>query len=141
MNMSADEYRALAQLYIDSVNANDEEGLAKAFAEDFLDHNSAQVSGLPPGLQGVIVAHRMLHDSFPDLKFTLHHTLVEGDKVAIRVSAKGTNSGAFYGIPATGKVITWDALRILRVENGKFVEGVNQFDQLGILQQLGVIPS
>jgi predicted ester cyclase len=83
----------------------------------------------------------MLHDSFPDLKFTLHQTLVEGNKVAIRVSAKGTNTGAFYGIPATGKVITWDALRILRVENGKFIEGVNQFDQLGILQQLGVIPS
>jgi hypothetical protein len=60
--MSADDYRALAQLYIDSVNANDEEGLVKAFAEDFLDHNSAQVSGLPPGLEGVIVAHRMLHE-------------------------------------------------------------------------------
>jgi predicted ester cyclase len=139
--MSADEYRALAQLYIDSINANDEEGMAAAFAEDFLDHNNAEVSGLPPGLQGVILAHRMLHESFPDLKFTLHQTLVDGDKVAIRVSARGTNTGAFYGIPATNKVITWNGLRILRVANGKFVEGVNQFDQLGILQQLGVIPS
>jgi predicted ester cyclase len=139
--MSADAYRALAQLYIDSVNANDEEGLAAAFAENFLDHNNAQVSGLPPGLQGVIVAHRMLHESFPDLKFTLHQTLVEENKVAIRVSARGTHTGAFYGIPPTNKVITWNALRILRVANGKFVEGVNQFDQLGILQQLGVIPS
>ncbi len=138
---AADEIRALAQYYIDSVSKDDREGLAATFAENFLDHNNAQVTGLSAGLQGVIEAHHMLHESFPDLRFSLDDAVVNGDVIAIRVSATGTHQGPFYGIPPTGKPISWTAMRILRVENGKFAEGWNEFDQVGILQQLGIIPS
>lgn len=137
----AELFTSLVDLYIAGVNEDDPEKLRAAFAPDFVDHVNAQVSGLPPGNEAVVVAHRQLHDSFPDVTFTVDEYTIEDDKIAIRVHASGTHEGNFYGFPATGKLITWAAHRILRVENGQFVEAWNEFDQVSILQQIGIIPS
>lgn len=136
-----ERFGAMVHRYIDGVNHDDEAALREVFAPDFNDHNSAQVSGLPPGVEAVVMAHHMLNQSFSNLTFTIDEILVEGDKVAIRVHAEGVHTGDFYGFPPTGKPISWTAHRILRVENGMFVEAWNEFDQVGILQQMGVIPS
>ncbi|MBK8026159.1 MAG: ester cyclase [Chloroflexi bacterium] len=136
-----EQYAAMVHTYISGVNQDDEAALRAVFHKDFNDHNSAQVSGLPPGVEAVVMAHHMLNQSFSNLTFTVDELMVEGDKVAIRVHAVGTHSGEFYGFPATGKEISWTAHRILRVEDGMFVEAWNEFDQVGILQQMGVVPS
>lgn len=136
-----EQYTAMVNRYIEGVNNNDEAALREVFAVDFLDHNSAQVEGLPSGVEAVVTAHHMLNDSFTDLTFTVDDVMVEGDQIAIRVHASGVHTGEFYGFPPTGKLITWMGHRILRVQDGMFVEAWNEFDQVGILQQMGVIPS
>lgn len=136
-----ERYTAMVHRYIDGVNDDDAAALREVFAVDFNDHNNAQVSGLPGGVEGVVTAHHMLNESFSDLTFTIDEVLVEGDQVAIRVHAEGTHTGPFYGFPATGKPISWTAHRILRVADGMFVEAWNEFDQVGILQKMGVVPS
>lgn len=136
-----EQFTAMVHRYIDGVNNDDPAALREVFAVDFNDHNSAQVTGLPPGVEGVVTAHHMLNQSFSDLTFAIDEILVEGDQVAIRVHAQGKHTGDFYGFPPTGKPISWTAHRILRVKDGMFVEAWNEFDQVGILQQMGVVPS
>ncbi|MCK6577732.1 MAG: ester cyclase [Anaerolineae bacterium] len=136
-----EQYAAMVHRYIYGVNHDDETALRDVFAKDFLDHNNAQVAGLPPGVEAVVMAHHMLNQSFSNLTFSIDEIMVEGDKVAIRVHAEGKHTGDFYGFPPTGKDIQWTAHRILRVENGMFVEAWNEFDQVGILQQMGIVPS
>ena len=84
---------------------------------------------------------RAFYEGFPDLNHTIDDTVAEGNKVVVRFTARGTHKGNFMGIPATGKSITVGAIVILHVANGKVTELRAQFDQMGMMQQLGVIPA
>ena len=66
--------------------------------------------------------------------------IAEGDKVASRITAHGTHKGEFMGIPPTGKHTMQTGIDIVRIAGGKVVERWGEFDQLGLMQQLGVIP-
>jgi predicted ester cyclase len=79
--------------------------------------------------------------AFPDLHFTIDEMIAEGDKVAVRVTATGTNKGAFRGIPPTNKKVTVWMIQIDRIVGGKFVEGWSRYDTFGLMQQLGLIPT
>ncbi len=65
----------------------------------------------------------------------------EGDRVAVRWTARGTQTGEMMEIPATGKPTTVTGMFFNRLAAGKIVEGWGNFDALGMLQQLGVIPT
>lgn len=67
--------------------------------------------------------------------------IAEGDKVVDRWTMRATHTGPFMNMPPTGKQVTFTGMDIARVENGKIVEYWHQQDGLGLLQQLGVIPS
>jgi predicted ester cyclase len=79
--------------------------------------------------------------AFPDNHFTIHDIVAEGDKVATRYTITGTHKGELMGIAPTNKKITLMALEIDRIVRGKFVEGWISFDTMGMMQQLGVIPT
>ncbi len=83
----------------------------------------------------------MFRTAFPDLHSTIEDLLAEGEKVAVRFTFAGTQQGELMGIPPTGKQVTVTAILIARLVNGKFVEGWINYDALGMLQQLGVIPA
>src|SRR5205807_2460476 len=136
--MSREENIAQVHRYFDAINNDDMELLAQVVAADFLDH--APVSGLPPGLEGVKAAHLMLREAFPDVHFTVEDVIGNEDRIVVRATGRGTNKGSFFGMPATGKEISWPGFRLIRFEGGRMVEGWSIFDQLGILQQMGVIP-
>ena len=78
--------------------------------------------------------------AFPRYWLKAEDMIVEGDKVAVRASFGGTHQGDLMGIAPTGKEISGDGILIYRIENDKVVEFWSAFDQLTILQQLGVIP-
>jgi predicted ester cyclase len=61
--------------------------------------------------------------------------------VVLRWTARGTNTGELLGMPATGKPARVTGISIIRIAAGKMVEGWGNFDALGMLQQLGVIPT
>ncbi len=95
---------------------------------------------MPPGLDGTKQALTMWRAAFPDLTVTAEEMIAEGDKVAVRTVVRGTNSGEFMGMPATGKQVTMTGIEILRIADGKVVERWGELDMMGMMQQLGVIP-
>jgi steroid delta-isomerase-like uncharacterized protein len=131
----------MVRKYIQAINDDDFDLLAEVTDENFVDEAAASIPGLPPGLEGGKAVHLMLRAGFPDLKFTIEDIVVDGDNVVLKASGHGTNTGAFFGIPPTGKEVSWTSMRILRAKGGKFVSGASKFDQVGILQQMGIVPS
>ena len=83
----------------------------------------------------------MLRTAFPDLHLTVEDMVAEGDKVAHRLTIRGTHKGEFMGIAATGKQATTTAITISRFAGGKEVEAWSSLDLLGIMQQLGAAPT
>src|SRR3712207_5878373 len=78
--------------------------------------------------------------AFSDLHTTFDDAVTEGDKVAYRWTASGTHEGELMGIPPTGNRMTITGTAIARISGGKIEEGWQNFDALGMMQQLGVIP-
>jgi predicted ester cyclase len=66
--------------------------------------------------------------------------VAEGDKVAIQLAFEGTQSGDFFGIPPTGRCVTFSGIHILRIADGKIVEHQGTNDDLSLMRQLGAIP-
>lgn len=94
-----------------------------------------------PGPGGVKEVATSVIGAFPDRKITHHETVAQGDKVLIRWSMTGTHDGELMGIPATGKPMTITGFDSFRIANGKIAEMWQEADQLGMIQQLGVLPA
>lgn len=98
-------------------------------------------NGQPIGREGFRQFVTAVRSAFPDIHFTVEDSLAEGDKVAIRYTGRGTHQGAFAGIPATGKPVQFVGIDIFRIANGQMAEEWLMYDQLGLLQQIGAIPT
>jgi predicted ester cyclase len=81
------------------------------------------------------------YDAFPDMHVTIDDMVAEGDKVAARVTWTGTHKGEIMGIPPTNKKVTFSLITISRIAGGKIVEDHGQFDALGLMRQLGLVPT
>lgn len=95
----------------------------------------------PLNLEGFRQVGLMFRSAFPDIQDTVEDQLADGDKVVTRITSRGTHQGELMGIPATGQQITITAIAIDRIGDNRIVERWANFDQLGMLQQLGVIPA
>jgi trk system potassium uptake protein len=84
---------------------------------------------------------RQLTFLFPDLHLTIEDVFGEGDKAAVRWVATGTHTGDLQGIAPTGKSMRATGISLFRVANGLVVEDTVEEDTMGVLRQLGVIPS
>jgi steroid delta-isomerase-like uncharacterized protein len=113
--------------------------LDELHAVDAVDHN--RPPGLPPGREGVKQFFRMYLAAFPDVRMVIEDQVAEGDRVVTRWTATGTHKGELMGIPPTGKQVRVSGIDINRLEGGKIIESWGSSDQLGMMQQLGVIPS
>jgi steroid delta-isomerase-like uncharacterized protein len=83
---------------------------------------------------------QMYRTAFPDLRLTINDQVAEGDKVVTRWTSTGTHKGALMGIAPTGKRGTSTGITIDRFQSGKLVEQWHNGDDLGMLQQMGVVP-
>ncbi len=97
--------------------------------------------GMPATLEGMLHMIPAFHTAFSDMQVTIGEMLAEGDKVAYRLTATATHTGEFMGIPATGKRVTFTETHIDQIANGKLVRHDGDMDQIGLMQQLGVIPA
>ena len=109
------------------------------FAPDYVDH-APPPPGMPPGIEGLKQLIGALHAAFPDFHYTIEDQFAEGDKHVGRMTGHGTHKGEFMGIPPTGKTVSWGEIHIGRMVDGKLVEHWSNQDQLGMMQQLGVVP-
>jgi steroid delta-isomerase-like uncharacterized protein len=115
--------------------------LDEIIAKDHVNSGPGTPPELAPGLEGTKQLVTMYRNAFPDLRFTIDEQLAEGDKVVTRWTAHGTHQGELAGIPATGKSSTVTGIVVDRIANGKIAETWGIFDQFGMMQQLGVIPT
>jgi steroid delta-isomerase-like uncharacterized protein len=114
-------------------------------AEEIVDenavfHDQVREGKLPPGREGVRVAMDMIRTGMPDFVMHLQDVIAERDLVVIRWHATGTHAGIFNGLPATNRVVTLYAISIVRMRDGKIVEGWQEADQLGMGRELGMVP-
>jgi steroid delta-isomerase-like uncharacterized protein len=93
------------------------------------------------GREGIKQFYATLRAAFPDIHFTIEDQIAEGDRVVTRWTARATHTGEYQGIPPTGKQFSLTGIDIDRIANGKVVECWPIADELGVLQQLGVIPA
>ena len=96
---------------------------------------------LPPSTAGFKQFVSIYRTAYPDVHFTVEDQVAERDKVATRWTATGTQRGELMGIAPTGRRVTVTGMTLNRIEHGQIVESWNNFDALGQLQQLGVIPA
>ncbi len=82
-----------------------------------------------------------LREAFPDLQFTVHELIAENDKVVARWSIAGTHRGEWLGSTPTGKKVSFGGASTYRIADGMITEELIQWDALGFMQQLGVIPT
>jgi steroid delta-isomerase-like uncharacterized protein len=116
------------------------EGRADAIDEMLAD--DAVIHGLGANLQGPAEFkrfHSAYRNAYPDVTIDVDDLVAEGDMVAVRWSAIGTHRGDGLGFPATGRRAQFTGMVFVRIKEGKLVEGWNNFDQLGMLQQLGIV--
>jgi steroid delta-isomerase-like uncharacterized protein len=136
--MSTEENKTIARRAVEAINAGDFSLLESLVTADAVDH--AVPPGMPPTRDSAIQFLTMFRGAFPDLHYTVEDVIAEGDRVVQRSTARGTMQGDFLGMPATGKTAAWGEVHILRIENGQIVEHWASVDQLGMLQQLGLVP-
>src|SRR5258707_1583715 len=136
--MSTEQNKALARKHTDLMNAKDIDGALALCSSNFGDH------GLPPGTPAGVESTRQFFKAqfvaFPDVHVTLLDMIAEGDKVVYRAVIEGTHEGPLMGVPPTGKHLKWTFIDINRIADGKIVENWVEVDQLGMMQQLGLVP-
>jgi steroid delta-isomerase-like uncharacterized protein len=137
--------KAIARRYFEELW--NEENLAvvdETFAADFVGHgppNPLFPTGDYHGHKGQKQLVTMYRSAFPDGNFTIEDVVAAGDKVVTRWVIRGTHTGAMGDLPPTGKSVTLPGITIARFANGKYAEDWHNWETLGLMQQLGVVPT
>jgi steroid delta-isomerase-like uncharacterized protein len=106
------------------------------YAKDFVNHGIHRDITLDEDQ----AALKGWHEAFTDISIVPEKLIAEGDLVTIYWIARGTNTGTGNGLPATGKKVEQAGITIWRIVDGKIKEEWSAFDQLSMMQQLGLIP-
>lgn len=136
--MTVQENKAVVRRFIEEVqNKQNLDLVDELFSPDCVDHSGMAQEG---GIEGIKRFFTMINAAFPDAHFTVQDQVAEGDMVVTRKTLRATHTGELFGIPATGKRIEMNVIDILRVVDGKMTDHWAVADQLGMSQQLGVVP-
>jgi steroid delta-isomerase-like uncharacterized protein len=130
--------KAVVRRFVDEIFvAGRKDAVDELVADDFVGHswpaNGDAKAALKAAIDRVAVG-------LSDPSFQIEDLVAEGDRVAARLTASATQTGAFMGIPPSGKRYTIEEIHLFRVRDGRVVEHWHQFDQLGLMRQLGAMP-
>ena len=115
------------------------EAAVEIYSPDYVGHEP--VFGDSHGVEGAREFAATYRDAFPDLEVTIEDQIAEGDKVVSRFRSRGTHDGDTEDLgPATGNRVEVTGVTIERLVGGKVVEDWTNFDALGLMQQIGLIP-
>jgi steroid delta-isomerase-like uncharacterized protein len=137
----SEDNKAVARRVFDAFNTGDVSSLDEVIAPDAEDHDPQNPNRHVRGPDGLKQTIQMYRAAFPDLKMTIEEQIAEGNVVATRWVSVGTHEGDLPNLPASGRQVTVTGIGIDRIENGKIVEAWGNWDTLGMLEQLGAIPS
>jgi steroid delta-isomerase-like uncharacterized protein len=136
--MSEDNKSLILELTEALWNRKDLSAVDRYLAEDYV--QSDPPLGFTPDREGFRRWVGVVTAAFPDLDWKTETIMAEGDKVATRWTVRGTHRREFFGVPATNKEMEITGLSVDLLEAGKVKQSWVQWDQLSLLQQLGLIP-
>ena len=134
-----EQNKHLVRQFFEALDKHDTERMDQLVSDT---NYSLHFSGMPP-LDWNANKREFLdpfNKAFPDLTRNIVDIVAEGDKVAVSVNITGTYKGEFQGIPATGKQVSFTAMDILTIIEGKITEEWATADMMGLMQQIGAIP-
>ena len=132
--------KALVRRLVESMRPGSLDVVDEVVAADFVHRNPADPA-MAPGPAGLKQMEQRWLAAFPDMQTTVDDQIAEGDKVVTRWTGRGTHRGEMFGIAPTGKQIEFTGIFVDRIASGKIVEHWDEADILGVLQQLGAVPS
>ena len=136
--MPNEQNEAIARRGFDMFNSGDTSAAGEIVAEGAVNHDPAlpeEASG-PDGFAQAVAGYRT---AFPDLTLDVQLMVSDGDYVCTRWTSTGTHDGDLMGIPPTGKHVSVTGLSIDKIQDGKIVESWNEWDNAGMMQQLGLV--
>ena len=137
--MTIDANKALVRRFIDEIFVHGHpDAVDELLADDFVSHTWRSTGDGKGDLKRAI---DRLSKLLADVSFTVEDVIAEGDRVVVRVTAKATQVGQFMGVPPSGKSYSIGEIHIFRVRDGKVAEHWHQYDQLGMMRQLGALPA
>ena len=132
--MSLEQNKAVVRRFVEVIQCqHDLARLDEFFSPNFIDHGGM---ANPPTLAGARVFFDMFLNAFPDHHCVIHEQLAEGDKVMTYKTFHGTHLGPFWGMPATGKPVTFNVIDIFTVADGQLTDHWLVTDLLGVMLQL-----
>jgi predicted ester cyclase len=138
--MSTEGNKALVRRFYEEIDRGNLAAMDELVAENYIDHSPPPFPGLAPGRAGLKQAFEIFWVATPG-RHEIEDQLAEGDKVVTRIRVTGTHEADLPGITKTGNKLETTATVTHRVEDGKLAEKWSNKDELGFLQQLGVIPA
>jgi steroid delta-isomerase-like uncharacterized protein len=137
--MSTESNKAAVRRFHEAFNTGELEDAGEIFAPNAVVHMAG--SPEPIGKEEFKQFGEVFLNAFPDGVPTIEDMIVEGNTVVSRLSFRGTHTGDLMGIPPTGKSVLLSTVTIDQFADGKIVESWRLFDQMTMMQQLGVIPA
>jgi steroid delta-isomerase-like uncharacterized protein len=134
------DYKALAQRWFTEVMTEGNlEVIDELCSQDFVEHDP--LPGTSPDFAGLKDFVTQVRSAFPDIEMTADDILVEGDRLAVRSTIRGTHKGDFMGIPASGKKIQVSNYDFVRFENDQAAEHWGTIDSAALMEQIGAAPA
>ena len=136
--MTVEENKAVVKKFIERMSKGDTSALDELVTGNYVFHEMGagrdiNKEALKQGVANTLAA-------FPDNTTTIEDMIAEGDKVSLRTTVRGTQTGKYQNIAPTGKSVTFSRFVIHRLEDGKITETWRLADRLGLYQQLGALP-
>lgn len=136
--MSVDANKALVRRFIEQIFVQGSmSAVDELVADDFVPHTWPSTGAGKDDLKRAI---ERVFGGLADPEFVIEDMIAEGDRVAVRLTSSATQSGEFMGMPPSGKRYTISEIHIFGIRDGKVAEHWHQFDQLGMMKQLGAMP-
>ncbi len=132
-----EQNKELAQKIFEAWGKGDFETFKEFLAPDYV-YYAPSISSKPMSREESIEMGKMLRKAFPDISWSMEELFTEEDRVITRWIFRGTHEGEFMGIPSTGNRVEVSGIIMSRIENGKVVEDREEFDQMGMMLQLGM---
>jgi len=126
----------LAETFVTMLNTHDPDLVDQLMTEDYINHNAFVDDGREANRQ-------FWHGFFtalPDVSASMEDLAISGDRVVGRFVYRGTHTGEFMGIPASGSAVEMRSIDIWRTEDGMFVEHWDELNTLQVFQQMGALP-
>lgn len=137
--MSAEQNKKTLREFYEWMSGGDPAEIGTYMRDDFIDHDPfVNPQGDHEGMRQAVHG---LQSAFPDLSITVEEMVAEGDTIAARFTARGTQQGQFMDMPPSGKSFEVTGLDVVHFREGKMAEHWGQIDQLGLLRQLGAMPA